>query len=267
MGESLSISVTTLDGPAQRVATWQESEIRPLFFTGVHQPSDAHRLYRTMISINRLMNRRSDFLVNDWILDSGAFTRISQGREHLSALDYAARAIRWSRCGNLLAVVSQDWMCEPFVLEVTGLSRVEHQVRTAARFQELRELLNGQVYLMPVLQGYAPTDYQEHIEMYGPDLEDGAWVGVGSVCKRNTHPNQVAGILEAIVEVRPDLRLHGFGIKTTALAAHRVSRRLYSCDSMAWSYAARRDGQNANSIEEAIRFTNQIASRPIQLAF
>jgi len=220
-----------------------------------------------MISINRLINRRSDFQVNDWILDSGAFTRISQGREHLPAVDYVDHIIRWSTCGRLLAAVSQDWMCEPFVLEETGLNRVEHQVLTIERFQELRQLLGWRVYLMPVIQGYAPSDYQEHIQMYDSDLVEGAWVGVGSVCKRNARPNQVSEILEAIWEVRPDLQLHGFGIKTTALRSHRVSRRLYSCDSMAWSYAARRDGRNPNSVDEAIQFTEQIVNQPMQLEF
>ena len=31
-----------------------------------------------MVSVNTLRKRKSDFLVEDWILDSGAFTEISK---------------------------------------------------------------------------------------------------------------------------------------------------------------------------------------------
>ena len=43
----------------------------------------------------------------------------------------------------------------------------------------------GRVYIMPVLQGYKPEEYIEHLNMYGSRPSLGAWVGVGSVCKRN----------------------------------------------------------------------------------
>jgi ribosomal protein L11 len=46
-------------------------------------------------------------------------------------------------------------------------------------------------------------------------------------------------ILKAIKAERPDLRLHGFGIKTTALSWEEVRDNLESADSMAWSFAAR----------------------------
>jgi hypothetical protein len=40
------------------------------FFVGLHQPSDARHFDRCMVSINRLQDRRSDFAVNAWMLDS-----------------------------------------------------------------------------------------------------------------------------------------------------------------------------------------------------
>jgi len=234
--------------------------IRPLFFLGVHKPYMAKRVERAMLSINGLMERRSNFVANDWILDSGAFTRITTGRGHLPVGEYAAAANRWASCGNLLAVVSQDWMCEPFVLQTTGLTVLEHQRLTTERYKTLRPLVTP--YLMPVLQGYDPREYVSHIRTY--DLEPGAWVGVGSVCKRNASPWQVAAVLDAILSVRPDLRLHGFGLKQTALRNEGVASRLYSCDSMAWSFNARRKGRDPNDIEEGLRWANRINSAPIQ---
>ena len=46
----------------------------------------------------------------------------------------------------------------------------------------------------------------------------------------------------AIKTQRPDLRLHGFGIKFHALQSPTVRELLYSSDSMAWSFAGRKTG-------------------------
>ena len=70
-------------------------------------------------------------------------------------------------------------------------------------------------------------------------------MGVGSVCKRNGHPRQIEDVLLAIKSERPDLRLHGFGIKLTALSSVTVRSLLHSADSMAWSYAGRRKGDGS----------------------
>jgi len=41
------------------------------FFIGIHRPSDAWPFLRSMISINRIRGRKSQFRVNKWIMDSG----------------------------------------------------------------------------------------------------------------------------------------------------------------------------------------------------
>lgn len=157
-------------------------------------------------------------------------------------------------------------MCEPFVLAQTGLTVPDHQRLTIERYDTLlSECLP--VYLMPVLQGYQPREYVAHIRQYGDRLQSGAWVGVGSVCKRNTHTGSVEDVLLAIYQERPDLRLHGFGLKLTALRSGVVNDLLYSCDSQAWSYAARRHGRDANSPLEAERYRQQVVTLPVQRAF
>lgn len=107
-------------------------------------------------------------------------------------------------------------------------------------------------------QGYNPADYARHVRMYGERLAFGAWVGVGSVCKRNGTPEAVVAVLRAIKQVRPDLRLHGFGLKTTALASPEVQALLETADSMAWSFAARYEGRNQNDWREAKRWSERI---------
>lgn len=221
------------------------------FFIGLHQPSDARHFDSAFISVNRLWNRRGPFSVGDWIMDSGAFTEVAgHGGYRYPVEDYAAEIRRWSGNGNLLAAVAQDWMCEPSVLAKTGLTVADHQRLTLERYDALMAQ-NLPVPIMPVIQGYEPHAYVDHLRMYGDRLEAGAWVGVGSVCKRNGSPEGVARVLEAIKHQRPDLRLHGFGLKLTALSWGAVSSRLESADSMAWSFAARREGRNANDWREA----------------
>jgi hypothetical protein len=228
----------------------------PLFFIGCPSPAKAQHFERCMISINALRKRQSDFAVNDWILDSGAFSELSRfGSYRHSVEEYAREVSRWSRCSNLLAAVSQDYMCESFILEKTGLSIAEHQRLTIERYDALRPLVS--VYLMPVLQGFRISDYLTHLDAYGDRLAPGAWVGVGSVCRRNARPDEVADILRSIKNKRPDLRLHGFGLKLTALESSEVRESLYSSDSMAWSYPSR-FGKGDDSLETADNYLEKV---------
>lgn len=223
--------------------------------------SHAKLFERCMISVNRLATRKSDFSANCWILDSGAFTRITLHGEHWPIEWYVNQISRWSRCGTLEAAVTQDWMCEPFVVAKTGLSVAEHQRLTIERFDSLIQQMKSKrvhVYLLPVLQGRSSLDYAKHVLDYGDRLRLNDWCGVGSVCKRNGSPHQVLEILRAILDVRPDLRLHGFGLKHTALMNCQIRHLLYSADSMAWSYAARREGRDANSAFEALAYCQRM---------
>lgn len=236
------------------------------FFVGLHQPSDAGKVPAAFISVLRLWNRRSGFQANDWIMDSGGFSIIMKYGGYpaeMSVSAYAERIRRFKICGRLLAAVTQDYMCEAHMLAKTGLTLEDHQRLTIERYDALVAEDTG-VYILPVLQGYAPEDYIRHVRMYGDRLALGAWVGVGSVCKRNGNPAAIAAVLETIRRERPDLRLHGFGVKTTALKSIAVRDLLETADSMAWSFAARKQGRDGNSYLEAIAFTQRIMAVQIQ---
>ena len=237
--------------------------MRPLVYTGIWRPSQAKDLDRVMVSVNALAGRRSDFAVRRWILDSGAFTRLSRRLDHLSVGEYASLIRRWSACGTLEAAVCQDWMCEPHILSLTGLTVAEHQQRTTDGWLALKALDLG-VYVMPVIQGFKPGEYAAHAETLAPHLETGAWVGVGSVCKRQGRPRSLSAVLTAILRVRPDLLLHGFGVKRTALRQADIAGRLYSVDSMAWSYAGRRlSPQRNNDASYAREWTEEVQNTPV----
>lgn len=212
------------------------------FYLGTHQP---HWLATSdvplFVSRRRLAGRRSLPRARvPWALDSGGFTELAMhGRWTVSAAQYAAEARRFrDEIGRMEWAAPQDWMCEPWMLARTGLSVAEHQRRTVDNLLELRALAPDLPWV-PVLQGWALTDYLAHVEMYdraGVDLRAEPLAGLGSVCRRQ-------GMAEAERIVRAlaalGIRLHGFGFKLAGIA--RCADALASADSMAWSYAARRE--------------------------
>lgn len=213
------------------------------FFAGLHQPNHAEHFTHCMISINRLWRRRDPIGgTGEIMLDSGAFTEISTHKRYRRSVKTYADAI--ARLAALLgprmvSATAQDYMCEPFILALTGLTVPIHQAMTIKRYDRLRALLPLSIYVLPVLQGYSPEEYVSHVRQYGARLAYEQWVGVGSVCKRQGDPAAIEAVLMAIEEERPDLRLHGFGVKTTGLESTVVRDCLYSADSLAWSSAAR----------------------------
>ncbi len=83
------------------------------------------------------------------------------------------------------------------------------------------------------------STHSRHVDAYdqaGIDLAAEPLVGLGSVCRR-----QATSEIDRIVTTLAGqgLRLHGFGVKTAGLG--RYGWALESADSLAWSYAARRE--------------------------
>lgn len=175
-----------------------------------------------------------------WSLDSGGFSELSlHGRWTLSARDYAAEVRRYrDEIGQLAWAAPQDWMVEPEMLKRTGLTVEEHQRRTIANFLELSALAPDLPWV-PVLQGWCPGDYFEHVEAYaraGVDLAARPLVGVGTVCRRQ-NTIRISGLLACLHA--DGIKLHGFGFKKDGLRAS--AQYLASADSMAWSTNARRN--------------------------
>lgn len=219
------------------------------FFVGMHRIGSAWKFDRAFISANRLWDYYGLVGADEWVMDSGAFTEITKyGRYRYDVEAYAEVIKRFSTEKGLLAAVAQDYMCEPFVLNITGLTIDDHQRLTLERYDALMQCDVGGVTIIPVLQGFDPEDYVRHVRMYGDRLKPGMWVGVGSVCKRQGSPRDIVKVLSAIKAERPDLRLHGFGVKLTSLRDKEVCDLLYTADSMAWSFAARKRCGDANSL-------------------
>jgi hypothetical protein len=213
----------------------------PVFYLGAHQP---HWLWNARFPLfvsHRQLARKARLrpAVCRWALDSGGFTELSlNGRWTTTAGQYAEAGARYAEHLGMPDFLSQqDWMCEPFMTERTGLNVREHQERTVANYLDLRTLAPGLPWL-PVVQGWTLPDYLHCVELYasaGVDLAAMPRVGLGSVCRRQSTA-EIGHIVAALAGL--GLKLHGFGVKTGGL--QRYGHQLASADSMAWSYNARR---------------------------
>jgi hypothetical protein len=210
------------------------------FWLGTHETGWAARVaVPWFLSASRLRRRPvRRRVVGSWALDSGGFSELSMhGRWTTGAGQYLDEIAAWSEVmGAPEWAAPQDWMCEPAIRVATGLSVEEHQARTIASVVELRAARPG-VAVVPVLQGWVRGDYFRHVRMYedaGIDLYAEPLVGVGTVCRRQASSEgiEIVGSLAS-----SGLRLHGFGLKLTALSV--LAPALVSADSMAWSYAGR----------------------------
>ncbi|WP_033222224.1 DUF7221 family queuine tRNA-ribosyltransferase-like protein [Kitasatospora phosalacinea] len=210
------------------------------FFLGTHQPDWLARTSVPLfVSYRRLANRKTlPRAIGPWALDSGGFTELSMHGEWRTAPGAYLTAVRRyaDEIGNLAWAAPMDWMCEPWIVQNTGLSVAEHQRRTVANFQQLRDAAPN-LPIVPVLQGWSLDDYQHCADLYdkaGIDLTSEPLVGLGSVCRRQATTE--AALIVTTLAAR-GLRLHGFGFKMHGLRI--AGHHLASADSLAWSYEAR----------------------------
>jgi hypothetical protein len=211
------------------------------FYLGTHQVCWLERTSVPLFVSHRRLHERRRFprATAPWCLDSGGFTELSMhGEWRTTARQYAEKARLYQQeIGRLVWASPQDWMCEPSIREQTQLTVADHQQRTIDSYLDLQGLAPD-VPWVPVLQGWEPTDYLRHVDMYshrGIDLTALPAVGVGTVCRRQATTEGI-GIIRALA--RLGLRLHAFGFKQRGLAA--AADCLVSADSMAWSFRARR---------------------------
>lgn len=206
------------------------------FWLGVHQPDWLARLdVPTMVSYRRLARLKTLPLARaPWVQDSGGFTELHlHGSYATSPRQYAERTrVHAAEIGQLAWAAVQDWMCEDLVLQKTGLTIGAHQRRSVTSYLDLMELAPDLPWL-PVIQGQTLDDYVRHVELYdqaGVELRDFPVVGIGTVCRRQ-HTMVAVRLIQGLAPL--GLRLHGFGLKVTAL--QRCADLLASADSMAWS--------------------------------
>ena len=211
------------------------------FYLGTHQPYWL-RLYRTPMMVSRRALARYKTrprALAPWFQDSGGFTELFMfGEWRTGVADYISETRRNAAdVGNLEHAAPRDWMCEPMILKKTFKTIAEHQRLTVVDYLDLVQRAPDLPWA-PVLQGWALDDYLRCAELYdraGVPLAALPLVGVGTICRRQG-TTEAAMILSRLAA--EGLRLHAFGLKGTGIP--NVAPFLASSDSLAWSYAARR---------------------------
>lgn len=212
-----------------------------MFWLGIPKATWLERAHvPTMVSYRSLRGRHTFPRAQAiWTQDSSGFTEIERPphRYTTTAADYARDTWRHAEeIGRLEWAAIQDWMCEPSMLQRTGLSIDDHQRLTTESYLDLREL-EPRIPWLPVLQGWTLDDYRRHVDRYmraGIDLLRAPVVGLGTMCRRQ-NTLEAVGIIRTLAQL--GLRLHGFGLKVFSVL--RASGLLHSSDSMAWSLDGR----------------------------
>ncbi len=112
-------------------------------FLGTHEPSWLRSAgVPLFISHRRLMRlkRTLPVAIAPFALDSGGFSELSlYGGWKTTPSDYVDAVIRYDReIGMLQFAAPQDWMCEPEMLQRTGMTIVEHQRLTVGNYVVLQ---------------------------------------------------------------------------------------------------------------------------------
>lgn len=213
------------------------------FYLGTHIPGWLNKVDIPLFVSRRTLCKQKTWQpgTTRWALDSGGFSELSMhgSWNAVPPEQYVAEVRSWSKqIGGLDWAAIQDWMCEPVIRAKTGKSVLAHQLLTIRSLLYLR-ILAPEIPWAPVIQGWEKKDYLRHIELYadwGYDLRAEPIVGIGSVCRRQA-TDEIADIIGEVAD--QGIRLHGFGVKTKGLA--KVAGLLASADSLAWSFAGRRD--------------------------
>lgn len=220
----------------------------PTFYLGCHKACHVERTDTPLfISVRSLWERRRPVsqLTTQLGLDSGGFTELSKhGRWTITPEEYIAEIRRLQGLGfEFEFIAPQDWMCEPEMLDKTGLMVRDHIERTVDNFITLRELAPD-LPIMPVLQGWELNDYLDCFIEYRKRGVCLSWfkrVGIGSVCRRQA-VTEMRDVFDIVHEL--GCLTHGFGIKKTGLMLY--ADKLDSVDSFAWSFNARRNKRHCS---------------------
>jgi hypothetical protein len=237
------------------------------FYLGTHMPHWLGMVDVPLFVSHRRLAERTTLpeAIGLWALDSGGFTELSMfGEWRTTEAAYLAAVRRYrDEIGRLDFAAPMDWMCEPWMIDKTGLSVPEHQRRTVSNYLRLRDAAPD-LPIIPVLQGWTLADYRACMDLYdaaGVDLASLQRVGLGSVCRRN----KIALVDDLVAELYDQgIQIHGFGLKLAGLRL--FGDELASADSMAWSFTARRDAplpghrhkNCANCLNYALAWRNRV---------
>lgn len=168
-------------------------------------------------------------------VDSGGYSLMLDTGEHPPVGEYLNIVDRMG--ADVFA--TQDYPCEPEILDEYGRTVEEHQRLTTERARkciDAAESRLGDIQPLVVVQGWEPREYLAHIDMLRGRGLLTDHVGIGSVCRRG-EVEQVRAVLNTVTEALPArCDVHAFGVKAKVLSDSTVVDGLASVDTSAWYY-------------------------------
>ena len=136
----------------------------------------------------------------------------------------------------------RDYPCEPELMKKHNVNpriQIQRTLENHLKLLDLLENYNIKSTPVPVLQGWILEDYLYSIDLYNEHNLIMPYMAIGSVCRRNKTKQIIKIITKVKEKLGDDIRLHGFGVKISALKNKACFDALWSVDSGAWDYEAR----------------------------
>ena len=190
-------------------------------------------LPRVMLSYNMLRKIKTAWKIDiPFMMDSGAFAVILKyGKYPFIPEEYAEGIEKW----HPDVAWTMDYPCEPSVQKRGDYNPKKAQEMTIDNQIRLLDL-NANTQM--VVQGWEIPDYLANLDKIKEQGLLTEHLGIGSVCRRG-QTTQIARIIRAIHNNVPSwVKLHGFGVKVSALENTDAKFELYSADSMSWAIEA-----------------------------
>ena len=193
-------------------------------------------LPRVMLSYNMLRKLKAAWSIDiPFMMDSGAFSVIlTHGKYPFTPEEYTSGIEKW----HPDITWTMDYPCEPSVQKRGDYNPKKAQEMT---IDNQIKLLDLNVNTQMVVQGWTINDYLENLDRIKDQGLLTEHLGIGSVCRRGQN-KEIARIVRAIHNSVPSwVKLHGFGIKVSALKETDARFLLHSADSESWDYERRYD--------------------------
>lgn len=228
-----------------------------------------------MLSANRCWNNEKQCFQwghaalhspSDVMIDSSGFVAMARyGGYRWTAETYLEWIVNgWPDSWPRPIYAAMDFCCEREIADSREkvLSRIDRTVEMCWYMFELidqmrEDGMHWAEYPMPVIQGWHPEDYIRCLERLPP----AKLYGVGSVCRRPLKGEAgLLRVLDAIGRHLPDdAKLHGFGIKGTAMPHVLQMPYVASVDSMAWDAGLRHQTSQDVSRSYALRAASLVS--------
>ena len=218
-------------------------------------------LPRVMLSYNMLRKLKAPWNIGiPFMMDSGAFAVILKyGKYPYSPEAYALGIEKW----HPDIAWTMDYPCESSARKEGGYDVKRSQEMTIDNQIRLLDL-NANTQM--VVQGWTVQDYLENLDRIKDQGLLTEHLGIGSVCRRGQN-KEIARIVRAIHNSVPSwVKLHGFGIKVSALKETDARFLLHSADSESWDYERRYDdwlkgGNNGKTWKDKVPNLKSYVSR------